>query len=305
MSAAAKLAAFAALLAGAFGAAALAGAAIDPDRSEDEPTMAGGGAHAPAGDAGAEAPHGDARDANPAPAVRGLAVAGDGLRLAVVRPEIARGDSERLAFRILRADGSPLRDFDLAHTKRMHAIVVRRDLTGFQHVHPELAPDGTWSAPLRIDEPGSYRVFADFSRGGEPITLAGDLRVDGDADLRPLPAPAEQAVSDRGDDVRLDAGRVRAGRPATLRFAISRDGHPVHVEPYLGAGGHLVALRDGDLAFLHVHPAGHADEPASGGHDDAIAFETTFPTAGRYRLFLQFRDAGIVRTVAFTLEVRR
>ena len=28
------------------------------------------------------------------------------------------------------------------------------------------------------------------------------------------------------------------------------------MEPYLGAKGHLVALREGDLAYLHIHPEG-------------------------------------------------
>jgi hypothetical protein len=79
------------------------------------------------------------------------------------------------------------------------------------------------------------------------------------------------------------------------------------VEPYLGAGGHLVALREGDLAFLHVHPADHGHErtgtKAAATHDDAIGFAATFPTAGRYRLFLQFKHEGRVETVAFTKEV--
>jgi Cu+-exporting ATPase len=50
---------------------------------------------------------------------------------------------------------------------------------------------------------------------------------------------------------------VRPGQEAELGFIVSKDGRPVHTEPYLGAGGHLVALREGDLAFLHVHPTGH------------------------------------------------
>jgi oxalate decarboxylase/phosphoglucose isomerase-like protein (cupin superfamily) len=66
----------------------------------------------------------------------------------------------------------------------------------------------------------------------------------------------------------------------------------VKTEPYLGAGGHLVALREGDMAFLHVHPM-----------DDGAHFAATFPTAGRYRLFLQFKHEGQVQTVAFTQEV--
>jgi hypothetical protein len=82
---------------------------------------------------------------------------------------------------------------------------------------------------------------------------------------------------------------------------VTRDGHAVHTEDYLGAGGHLVALREGDLAFLHVHPTEHG-QPAD-GHDDSVGFAATFPTHGRYRLFLQFKHRGEVRTAAFTQEV--
>jgi hypothetical protein len=188
-----------------------------------------------------------------------------------------------------------VRDFDVEHTKRMHLIVARRDLTGFQHLHPTMATDGTWSTPLRVSDAGSYRVFADFSRDGELVTLADDLRVDGTADLRPLPSPTTTAVSDGGYTVQLREGATLAGEEARLRFTVSRDGRILRTEDYLGAGGHLVALREGDLAFLHVHPT---------EHDDAVGFEATFPTAGAYRLFLQFKVNGAVQTVAFTQEVR-
>jgi hypothetical protein len=282
LSPVARIAAFAAVLALAVGGAALAGGAIEPHgddpaarASTAEVEMAGGG-HA--GDAAAPHP------------VRGLSVAEGGLRLAVENPELRRGRTERVRFRIVDERGDTIRHFDVGHAKRMHLIVARRDLTGFRHLHPEQAADGTWTAPLRLDAPGSYRLFADFSRGGTPRTLAADLRVDGDARLQPLPAVATTAVSDGGYDVRLAAGRVRPGREAALRFTITRDGAPVRTEPYLGAGGHLVALREGDLAFLHVHPTA------------GVAFEATFPTAGRYRLFLQFQHEGRVQTVAFTQE---
>ena len=86
---------------------------------------------------------------------------------------------------------------------------------------------------------------------------------------------------------------MRAGAEAELRFTVTRDGEPVATEPYLGAGGHLVALREGDLAFLHVHPT------------DGLGFMATFPSPGRYRLFLQFKHEGVVRTAAFTQAVGR
>ena len=72
-----------------------------------------------------------------------------------------------------------MRDFEVEHEKRMHLIVVRRDGRGFQHVHPTLDRDGTWSVPLTLPEAGAYRVFADFEHDGEASTLAADLTVDG------------------------------------------------------------------------------------------------------------------------------
>jgi hypothetical protein len=289
-----RIAAFAAVLAVAFAAAALAGNAIDPaprasedDGDHEADATAAAGGHGSSG--GEEAEHAEAPDP-----VRGLSVAEDGLQLAVADTELRRGRREQLRFTILDASGAPVRDFDVEHEKRMHLIVVRRDLTGFQHLHPEQAADGSWSVPITVAEAGSYRMLADFARGGEAYTLASDLRVDGGADLVPLPAPSASAVSDGGYDVRLDAGAPRAGEEADLRFSITRDGEPVATEPYLGAGGHLVALREGDLAFLHVHPS-----------DDEVSFAATFPSAGRYRLFLQFQHEGRVQTVAFTQEVGR
>ncbi len=74
--------------------------------------------------------------------------------------------------------------------------------------------------------------------------------------------------------------------PRRAPTAPASHGDPVTVEPYLGARGHLVALREGDGAYLHVHPL---DEDASGR--GPVRFATSFPTAGRYRLFLQ-RSTG-------------
>jgi len=274
----ARLAGITTALAAIFGIGALAGGVFHPS--------------APGGDAKVAMRHGAEAMAM---SVRGLAVADDGLRIVVANPQLRLDRTEQLRFRIVDDEGRTVRDFDIEHTKRMHLIVARRDLTGFQHLHPTMAADGTWSAPLRLAEAGSYRVFADFSHDDKPVTLADDLRVDGAANLKALPLPATTAVSNGGYEVRRDAGALHAGDESELRFTVTKDGLPVRTEPYLGAGGHLVALRDGDLAFLHVHP---------NENDDRIGFDATFPTAGAYRLFLQFKVNGAVQTVAFTEEVR-
>lgn len=282
MSAPLKLAGFGAVLGMLLGLGALVGGVLDPK--------------APGGDSARAASHEENGMAESAHEVHDLAVADDGVRLALDTPEVGRGRAKTLRFRILDQGGATVRDFDPEHTKRMHLIVVRRDLTGFQHLHPTQGADGAWSVPIEIADAGSYRVFADFTRDGTATTLATDLRVDGAAALEPLPAPAPTAVSDGGYEVRLDAGVARAEREAELRFTVTKDGRPVDTEPYLGAGGHLVALREGDLAFLHVHPTSEGD---------AIGFGATFPTEGRHRLFLQFQVDGVVQTVAFTQDVAR
>lgn len=279
MSPAAKLAGFAVVLAVVFGAATLAGGAVGP--LHDRPVAQGDDAMG-------------AMEGEGAPqAVRGLAVSDHGLTLELARRTVAAGRSTTLAFRIVDRRGATVRDFDVEHTRRMHLIVVRRDMTGFQHLHPTQAADGSWSVAVTLRDAGSYRVFADFSTAGTPRTLAGDLTVDGVMRARPLPAPAATTTVD-GLRVTLTQGASRAGAESELAFTVTRGGRPVAVQEYLGAKGHLVALRDGDLAFLHVHP-----------DEDRLRFMAAFPSAGRYRLFLQFRTEGRVRTAAFTEEVSR
>ena len=143
-----------------------------------------------------------------------------------------------------------------------------------------------------------HRAYADFSTGGHAHTLAADLFVPGAFAPRPLPAPAPVDEAD-GYAAELTAGEVAAGGTAELAYRLRREGRALDgVEPYLGADGHLVALREGDLAFLHVHPEA-SDEPGT------IRFGATLPSAGRYRLFLQFKHDGVVRTVAHTLVCSR
>lgn len=269
-----------------FAAALALGGAFGPLRDPDTST-AMSGAHE--GDAEMHGMDGGERAAPQA--VRGLAVNADGLTLELAHATAEEDRAAALRFRIVGPDDAVVREFDLEHTKRMHLIVVRRDLTDFQHLHPTQQPDGSWTVPLRLPRPGTYRVFADFSHGGTPETLATDLQVDGKVRSRPLPPPTRVATVD-GLRVELAAAAGHAGGESGLAFTVTRDGRPVALDDYLGAKGHLVALREGDLAFLHVHP-----------DEDRLRFMATFPSAGRYRLFLQFKAGGQLHTVAYTQEV--
>ncbi len=225
----------------------------------------------------------------------GLAISASGYTLQVGPKTFEAGREEAFGVRILDRNGRAVRDFDEQHGVRMHLIVVRRDLVHYQHLHPSLGTDGTWSVPLVLPQPGVYRAFADFSVGGESLTLGADLHVPGEMVLASLPAPTSVAYVD-GYEVELDVGTPTAGAESALTFRITQQGQDVQeLEPYLGALGHLVALRGGDLAFLHVHP--------TGGVGPEVTFHAVFPSMGRYRLFLQFAHEGRVHTVAFTTEI--
>ena len=63
-----------------------------------------------------------------------------------------------LRFRIATSAGDTVTQFAVKHDKRMHVVVVRSDLTGYQHLHPTLGPDGVWSVPLTLNAPGTWRV---------------------------------------------------------------------------------------------------------------------------------------------------
>lgn len=94
------------------------------------------------------------------------------------------------------------------------------------------------------------------------------------------------------------AGTPTIGMTVPLTFRVDRAGTtgPVRMERYLGAYGHLVVVREGDLGFLHVHP-----EPEL--VDGAVKFWLTAPSTGRYRAFFDFQVDGKVHTAAFTINL--
>jgi hypothetical protein len=266
-----KLVLFAVTVALAFGGAYALGAVVDPDVGDGESSH------------GEPQRHGDRLSGHPA------GTAARPARLVVEQRQFEPGVAQRLTFRVVDRAGRTVRDFDVAHERAMHVIAVRHDLTGYRHLHPRQLPDGSWTVDASFAAPGPQRVYADFVVDGQPQTLSADVTAAGRYVARPLPAPRERATA--GDGYAVTAVADGGER----RYAVTRDGKPVDdIEPYLGARGHLVALRAGDLAFQHVHPK----DAATAGRE--IAFDVDLAGRGRHRLFLQFKHDGEIRTVAFT-----
>lgn len=222
--------------------------------------------------------------------VGGLAISAGGYTLVPLS-----GDSGKVSFVIKDQAGQAVTNFAIVHEKPLHLIAARRDLTGYQHLHPSMASDGTWSVRADLGQPGVWRIFADFTAvaaGGaqSALTLGYDITVPGDYRPMAIPAAARESTVD-GQTVTYE-GTLNVGATAPLLFRVPG----ATPEPYLGSFGHLVALRDKDLAYIHVHP----EAQLSGG---AVKFWMAAPSPGTYRMFFDYQVAGKVHTAQFTLVV--
>ncbi|MFE7414327.1 hypothetical protein [Streptomyces laurentii] len=253
---------------------------------------AGHGGHGGHGGHDAHAGHGGAQPG-------GLSVSEHGYTLELDTTIFTAG-VRTIGFRVIGPDGQAVTEFEPEHEKELHFIAVRRDTAGFQHVHPVRDEKGSWSTELVL-EPGDWRFFADIHPAGHggTMTLGIDAAVAGAYDPRPLPEVSR--VARIGEyAVTLD-GDLLPAAASQLTLTVSRDGEPVtDLEPYLAAYGHLVALRVGDLGYLHVHPEGHPGDGVTAPGPE-IAFMAAAPSAGTYRLFLDFQHGGVVRTAEFTV----
>ena len=293
-----RLAAFAAAVALLFGLGAAAGEFLGPSATPTGPVApAAEGPDAPGPGHGGHATP-DSSEAAPMP--EGLAIAQDGYTLETLTAPNQAGVPGELAFRIVGPTGAAVTAFTPTHDKPLHLIVVRRDQSGFQHLHPVMDAAGVWRIPL-TREAGDHRILVDFAPDGrsEAMTLGSDLHVAGDYQPRPLPAPSTTATTPDGYLVTLQ-GALVPGTASPLTLSVSKDGAPItDLQPYLAAYGHLVALRSGDLAYLHVHPDGAPGDGVTPAGPE-VRFAAEVPTAGAYRLYLDFAHQGAVHTAEFT-----
>jgi heme/copper-type cytochrome/quinol oxidase subunit 2 len=223
--------------------------------------------------------------------------------LAGVQP----GQPTTIAFSINR-DAVAVKDFKVAHEKLLHFIVVRNDLTQFQHLHPDLdSATGRFRVAVTFAEPGTYALFADFEpQVGEATVLRKDITVGSTSAPTTLtPNTTPQTVDGYTVTPSVESP-LPTGTDQMFIFGITNGDKPVtDLQNYLGAKGHAVILREGTLDYLHAHPSDHG-----GGHGGMVMpgpgeviFMASLPSPGRYRVFQQYRPEGHLITVANTYEV--
>lgn len=230
----------------------------------------------------------------------GLTASAAGFTFVPSGSTLPAGQPVPFRFRITGADGTPATRFVPDQTMPMHFYLIRSDLTGFQHLHPEPSADGTWTVPVRPLLPGTYRAYTSFvvedgAGKPQPLVLSAPITVPGPVVAQPLP-PASPTTTVDGYTLALSGEPGTAGM---LTVTVSKDGVPVtDLQPYLGTYAHLTAFHQGDLAFAHLHPNGPA---ASGDGGPTLSFHAELPQPGNWRLFVQFQTAGTLHTAAVTL----
>ncbi len=191
--------------------------------------------------------------------------------------------SSALALHVNGPDGQRVTEYTEAHGSKLHVVLARPDLSGFQHLHPSIDADGSFVVP--IDQPGQWHIVIDAQPTGAsaPVVLATNVDDEVPVEAVSLPAPDDVVSID-------DLTVARQGLSFTITAS---DGSAAEgLEPYLGQAAHLIALRQGDLAYTHLHP--------STTMASMLMFGDEIPT-GTYRLFLQFGYRGDVLTVPFTV----
>jgi hypothetical protein len=201
-------------------------------------------------------------------------------------------------------------------------FVISQDFNEFQHIHPELQKDGSFTITTKLPQAGHYKIFCDFfPKGGTPQVIhqhlvtagfRGDLLAS-QAKLKP-----DTTFSKVVDGVRFalkfEPAEMFAGREAELHYHLTdaRTNAPVtELKPYLAAWGHTLILSEDAQDYLHSHPVESVDEEMSlaerdklrGGPD--VTFDTFFPRPSNYRIWSQFLRREKLITVSFTVNVPR
>ena len=204
----------------------------------------------------------------------------------------------------------------IVHEKKLHLIIVSKDLRYFEHIHPEYQADGSYQIKvLKKDEPysiskgrnetyfiegGDYMMFADYAPSGGvhqmekiPVSVSGSPYKNTSYTKERLTSSVD------GFEVTLDTEGEKwlANQPMHIKALVKKDGKLVDAgqfENYLGAKSHMVVLRTETFDYLHVHP-----EVENGNLD----LHTTFEKPGIYRGWLQFQTDGKVHAADFVINV--
>ncbi len=209
----------------------------------------------------------------------------------------AGGSENELSYRVLQK-GQIFTDFSKDANKAMNLVVVRSDLTLFEHLRPTMAADGTWSVPHRFTAPGSYWLFADFTAADNAPHVMPFQRVVGDAKTGPALFGSENLLTSKTfagviGNVKVTIVPTVGNKDVTLDYSAEDvHGKAVPIESYLGAKGFSVLIGE-DSSYWRLVPV----------TSDTPSFRFQKPKKGKYRLFTELKIQGQIVQVVSDVEI--
>jgi hypothetical protein len=226
----------------------------------------------------------------------------------------------RLRFAVFNPKtGEQVKYFNITHDKLFHLFIVSQDMSEFQHIHPALEQDGSFTIDTVLPVAGNYKVYSDFyPRDGAPQVLQQNITTAGyPSDLlaaQPRLKPdtvLTKTVDSMKIELKLEPENIISGLPVSLKYHLTdaKTGEPIRdLVPYLGAWGHTLILSGDQSDYVHSHPEevvpDTPDKSKIRGGPDAT-FNAFFPEPGTYRIWTQFQRGEVLTTVSFTVKAER
>jgi len=232
-------------------------------------------------------------------------------------PIVVAGKASTLSFMpSIKGKENEKVSLDIQHDKKIHLIVVSKDLSYFDHIHPQVQTDGSYEIKVlangvnysngkfqsetRFDQGGDYVLFADYlPTGADHQVERIELKVGGTPYKTQTFASEKIVSSTDGYEVSLapDGGKFFSEGTSHISAIIKKEGKEIatdQLEDYLSAKAHVVMISEDTQNYLHVHP-----NVAKGRLD----LHTTFGRPGIFRSWLQFKTNGQVHTADFVIKV--
>ena len=221
------------------------------------------------------------------------------------------GSETGALIRLSDEQGKPVtfEQLKLAHTKKIHLLIIDESLTDYHHEHPTPTKNaGEYSFAFKPAKGGRYTIFADLlpTTTGKQEYARTEVDVDGAA--APLDQSAGRVTTVDGYKFTLATegdGPLRVGEATMAKVRVTKlDGQPANnLEPVMGAFAHGVGFPADHSGVVHVHPMGkEPEQPSERGGPD-LSFHIMPEHAGYMKFYVQVQIDGRDRFAGFGFNV--
>jgi hypothetical protein len=208
-----------------------------------------------------------------------------------------------IAISIKDKENKPIEKFDVVHDKLMHLIIVSKDLSYFDHLHPDYKGNGEFDITTTFPAGGDYQLIAEVTPhcAGDNSVEKHWIHIEG-SEPKSQPLIVDKSLTKEVDGLKatLSFDHLMADRNLNMTFTLrdSKTNEPVKdLQPYLGAMGHCVAISEDLNEYLHIHPM------TTNENGPKVTFMTFFPKKGVYKIWGQFQYENRLIVIPFVVNV--